>query len=293
MNTLLKDKITPEDIAADKAFAKYAQEKLKEIEDNKNKVENYIGEKISKKVKDQFESNIQYISDNFGNIKLDKELVRTYVNNYITHVKDEKLSQKVKSQFNIDSMPLIATVSTSYNSSAAVNYAYEYCGTYLGTNYTVGYNTNFYPAIQGHDCANFVSQCLVAGGFNQTSSWWCKWIDLLPWGGCFDWSDEWANAQAFRNYWNDDYRVIYSNTDTKGEYVNNCWDLPIYRGDVVQFVNSKNVAWHTMIITSYGSQDYLYSAHSLNRKDSSLYGAITGTGFPELSKVLFLDMLSK
>ena len=42
----------------------------------------------------------------------------------------------------------------SYNANAAVKYALAHC-----KNYNQNYNT--YP---GKDCANFVSQCLIAGG---------------------------------------------------------------------------------------------------------------------------------
>ena len=44
----------------------------------------------------------------------------------------------------------------SYNANAAVNYALKHC-----RNYNKAYNS--YP---GADCANFVSQCLIAGGLS-------------------------------------------------------------------------------------------------------------------------------
>ena len=49
---------------------------------------------------------------------------------------------------------ILVGVAFSYNPSAAVNYALSYC-----RNYNPAYNS--YP---GADCANFVSQCLIAGG---------------------------------------------------------------------------------------------------------------------------------
>ncbi len=49
---------------------------------------------------------------------------------------------------------VLVALSLSYNPSAAVNYALTYCRSYNP-------NYNRYP---GADCANFVSQCLIAGG---------------------------------------------------------------------------------------------------------------------------------
>ena len=49
---------------------------------------------------------------------------------------------------------VLVGLALSYNPSAAVNYALNHC-----RNYNSAYNT--YP---GADCANFVSQCLIAGG---------------------------------------------------------------------------------------------------------------------------------
>ena len=59
-------------------------------------------------------------------------------------------------------------LSLSYNPSAAVSYARTYC-----SSYNRGY-ANY--AGQGGDCANFVSQCMKAGGMNFGS---CSvsWID--------------------------------------------------------------------------------------------------------------------
>ena len=53
---------------------------------------------------------------------------------------------------------LLIACSLSYNPSAAVSYAKQYCS---------NYNPK-YPNYRnlGGDCANFVSQCLIAGGMN-------------------------------------------------------------------------------------------------------------------------------
>ena len=51
---------------------------------------------------------------------------------------------------------VLVGLSISYNANAAVNYAIRHCRNYNGA-----YNS--YP---GADCANFVSQCLIAGGLS-------------------------------------------------------------------------------------------------------------------------------
>ena len=53
---------------------------------------------------------------------------------------------------------LLLGLALSYNPDAAVTYARKYCK---------NYNPN-YPSYRnsGGDCANFVSQCLIAGGFS-------------------------------------------------------------------------------------------------------------------------------
>ncbi|MDZ4064791.1 MAG: amidase domain-containing protein, partial [Coriobacteriia bacterium] len=56
----------------------------------------------------------------------------------------------------------------AYSPSRAVDYARRWYN---------GYNTRKYPKYEGGDCANFVSQCLVAGGLKMSGyggkhGWW-------------------------------------------------------------------------------------------------------------------------
>ena len=55
---------------------------------------------------------------------------------------------------------LLIGASISYNPSGAVNYAYQWA---------YSRNPNYYDySNMGGDCANFVSQCLIAGGFSTS-----------------------------------------------------------------------------------------------------------------------------
>ena len=77
---------------------------------------------------------------------------------------------------------LIATIS-AYNRNDAVNYAYKYvhsanhnCATSYSTCSPYGYYGSEqcnYPS-QGGDCANFVSQCLIAGGHEKLTKGECR-----------------------------------------------------------------------------------------------------------------------
>ena len=59
----------------------------------------------------------------------------------------------------------------SYSPSAAVNYALTYC-----RNYNPDYNS--YPGV---DCANFVSQCLIAGGLDFSDCYGRDTKGAIPW----------------------------------------------------------------------------------------------------------------
>lgn len=71
-------------------------------------------------------------------------------------------------------MAAVAAGTYSYNVSKAIAYADKYC-----INYNSSYNS--YKG-RGGDCANFVSQCLYAGGFKQDSVWYrhsVAWINVM------------------------------------------------------------------------------------------------------------------
>ena len=64
------------------------------------------------------------------------------------------------------SLILFAISAINYNPSKAIDYARKHCG-----NYNKLYN-NYRD--KGCDCSNFVSQCLIAGGFDMKS---CEGLD--------------------------------------------------------------------------------------------------------------------
>lgn len=94
--------------------------------------------------------------------------------------------------FGIENISVVEAA-TTYNASAAAIYGQTYTNASGGTD--VGSYNKQYKYYQGNDCANFVSQCLVAGGLQTDGTWYAysrAWIRadyLLEW---FRAKSEWA-----------------------------------------------------------------------------------------------------
>ena len=147
-----------------------------------------------------------------------------------------------------------------YNRSNAASYAQKYA---------LSHNTS-YPYFNGTDCANFVSQCLVAGGYSQKSDFKpYLFFNLIT-------CKNWTVAQDLYNY------LIYNKCakeisvvklkDLKGMALNYCNGLCL--GDVLFFDwdnTSGRVAEHAVIcskvITTSTCPNHYISAHSNAKKD--------------------------
>ncbi len=174
----------------------------------------------------------------------------------------------------------------NYSIALGVNYALTNCKTYYYT----------YPEFNGwgNDCANFVSQCMLAGGIHFQSQWWIykknntylnpqsssqfdtSWevqtmggVPIFGWGA----SSPWISAAKFCDFWSG--RVTYE--DYKGSYItanpSKIFSRPFYRGDVISMISSGE-AYHTLYISSYGlyngNSTYYLTYHSENTKSKSL-----------------------
>lgn len=122
-----------------------------------------------------------------------------------------------------------------FNKNKVVQYAERYA-----LNYNKEYSSF---DSNGGDCANFVSQCIYAGGLLRTEAW-------KPYTG------PWVRVVEFKNY------LINNNLAYEKFYFE-----PNAIGCVVQFYNPLEASWaHSGIITYYTkSGDYLYSCHSINK----------------------------
>lgn len=156
----------------------------------------------------------------------------------------------------------------AYSGSAAVKYAERWWDSY---------NTGEYYKVDGADCTNFVSQCLVAGGKKPSSS-------LPSYTNTNYWrphSATWENATYWRKYWK-------SRTTTHGrnlnsytpKTVNSDLYLYMYTGDVIQWGFSSSDIGHSQLVQGYKSRSdgmlTLYMIqHTSGRQKIDLYDYIT------------------
>ena len=130
-------------------------------------------------------------------------------------------------------------LSLSYNPGAAVSYARKYCSSYNRAyeNY----------ASMGGDCANFVSQCMIAGGFSFKG---CSgWVDSH---GCMPRVTEQKNCLKSRGW---------------KEYTSrpNCFKAgyPFFFGDS-----------HAVLASYVSGNTVKYCGHTNDRCDYTLSGSV-------------------
>lgn len=143
------------------------------------------------------------------------------------------------------------TTRVAYNVQAAINYANTYCGVgILMQDYTSdngvnleGNHKNFYnqdyEVHEGRDCANFVSQCIYAGGLPTDSVWYPE-------------SWYWTNAKRLSLYLQSkEYQapMVY---DAESRSVN--YNV-VYPGNPVYWLypEGSSASGHQMICTGYNS----------------------------------------
>lgn len=157
----------------------------------------------------------------------------------------------------------------SYNPLLAIEYAKKYA-----FNYNPAY-PNYSDIDPGGDCANFISQCLHAGGIPMigtnandiTDSWFCfsnyKWaISQISrtWRGAYFfyifWSLHAKSSQLFMN-------ESLTNLPEKKELL--AYAKP---GDAINLIRSNNTVYHTLLIMKVTDTDILCAAHT-NDTDST------------------------
>lgn len=143
----------------------------------------------------------------------------------------------------------------SYSRINAVNYAVTYA---LSPNPSYRY----FPIINnnGGDCANFLSQCLKAGGapmsFNASNYWWYKHSGSNTKNDT--WSVSWAVAHSL--YWLLKVNGAKNLVGPKGFEVNNAGSLQI--GDLIFYEDANGAIFHSAIVTSMANGYPLISQHS-------------------------------
>lgn len=191
-------------------------------------------------------------ADEFLVIATDDEVFQSSYND----IKDR--AKKVKEKDPSDPVMTIVPTYDDYNGTAAVNYA----NTYVKTTSLVcqsgsttlqnkaNYNQN-YAAYTCNDCANYVSQCLYAGGIPQTTTW----------------------APAKTPWINTGYSTsIYGLKDYMLEYD---YAIPVSKSSVEPggFIAMTTIS-HVMFVVYNDGYTVKYDAHSSDRYQSS---TTTGT----------------
>lgn len=181
-----------------------------------------------------------------------------------------------------------------YNGSKNDEWIFEPASRY-DINLTLNYaKKNFnkivptYPDMNllGGDCANFVSQCLLAGGSKHfQGDWWIyKKNNSNPKPASTSrldasWSladpSPWISAKQFNRFWAGKLKTITVKGSDIVDNPKKIFNKSYYKGDVVQILNNTffgdaGNAMHTMLITGYGKNDFLLTYHSDNNYNKSL-----------------------
>lgn len=147
------------------------------------------------------------------------------------------------------------------------------------------YKQRVYPYLSGGDCANFVSQCMVASGIHYKEDWYIykknnnylafDHTDINKLNNSWELSSPspWISAKYFSSYWTQNAydlctasgKDLYNGKST----VKSCIGV----GDVVQY--GKNTIFgyegeHTMYITNRNGNNITVSYHSNDSKNVSL-----------------------
>ncbi len=153
----------------------------------------------------------------------------------------------------------IRAQSSSYNADAAVAYAKKHA---KNPNPEYSNWTGY-----GGDCANFVSQCLHAGGMEmrgtpgtiEASENLSNWFSTGNSRDIKNKSETWRAAVGFRTYWTANANDTCTFSVVGSDSYNFGW-----KGDAVSLLQDTGNAFHTLIIVGYDdlNDDFLVAAHS-------------------------------
>ena len=232
-----------------------------------------------------WKSNLSYLKDNYEEIKkisgVKMNLVDYYISEYSSQLEYEKYisQQKDVDQFKVNVSNDNSTQShtTTYLQSRSSAF-YQTSAVAYAKKYYKEYNPE-YPD-WNTDCANFVSQCLVAGGLAMESGNSNSALNWYSYGNVCDTSKvspSFRGANAFKNRFL--VRAKSSLMINKGqtrEYLLNRANL----GDAISFCrindNGTPIAYHTMIVVGkdYSSKTVYLAGHTNSTVDRKFYDAL-------------------
>ena len=233
-----------------------AERVLKVISDRVDAVNEYIGEETEISMdfyvsinpqtaitKDNIQLNC---IDSLGNIvSTDEYLLPTYETMYQSGAEEltatiEEISSTVEPMKNVDNW-------SNYNRIAARDYARKWWGPYT-SNYNPAYN-NYVG--KGGDCANFVSQCVYAGGVPIHGGWSPD-------------SVAWINAASLKN------NMLQYGYATKED----AWET-----NAGNFAYTTAGQGHIVLVTLNDTVTLAYTAHPTNCKDQPFTQANINGGY--------------
>ncbi|MDR2415668.1 MAG: amidase domain-containing protein [Candidatus Peribacteria bacterium] len=163
---------------------------------------------------------------------------------------DRKDPMGISADMREEKPTLRAIATTNYNRTAARDYAYAHYNS-PNTNQWCDYTSN------GGDCTNFVSQCLIAGGWTQiTGSSFCSSSVWYHNGAGYCWnttttknySCSWAQAADLYSFLFNSSRVVPASYLLSSSSV----------GDIVQKYNNSGAIEHSMLVTKkVGTDTYV------------------------------------
>lgn len=160
----------------------------------------------------------------------------------------------------------------SYDRDSAINYA---------INWYDKYNPS-YPNFSKGDCANFVSQCLEAGGFKMNEYWHCypknpKEVDplfhLIDRFNNWNCTPAWSAAKGQYEYLKNSNivigKMILNSTKDITSAINNS-EKPVKVGDIMYIQWDKDYPHHATIISKIENDMIFYAAHTNSQEKNPL-----------------------
>ena len=251
-------------------FEKEINEAYKRVEDEENYIVALINDMqdLIKTDRSNWEFNLMYLNDNYDALEEksynDENIHMIHINSYIEAYEFVLLDK---------TLPLDKTNSISLHSDDN-NYSNTDAVEYAETYYT-DYNSDEYPdwTTYGGDCANFVSQCLYAGGkpwsgtpgTSEAAQDFSNWFSTGTTLNTKNVSSTWRGADAFKHYWKAN-ALAYKTFDS---YTSDTYDYG-FRGDAVTLLTSTGRGYHTLVIVGYKAGDLTFAAHTYDTKTGSL-----------------------
>lgn len=223
---------------------------------------------------DNWKYNLQFLIDNYDEINNNNDSDMQIIDNYIEAYLVALATEEYPDEKQIDKSQIQPMSSASFK-----NKVVSYINSYWNR-----YNPE-YSNCDGHggDCANFVSQCLYAGGkpmkgtpgSASSAEDFSNWFSKGTARSTINISSTWRGANAFEWYWMDNgigYKYF--------ERIIGPLDYHTYAdiGDAVSIVNANKVAKHTMIVYKKTISDVILAGHSGFTNDSPLDNRIDQFG---------------